>query len=55
MFLKKQKDDLFLSKKELKNYNKKFSGPYGSVKNDGENNMILSENIRLGLDYCKTY
>ena len=54
MFFKKQDDDLFISKKELKDYNKKYSEPYDSVKNDGENNMILSQNIRLGLDYRKT-
>ena len=44
MFFKKQDDDLFISKKDLKDYNKKYSEPYDSVKNDGENKNILSYN-----------
>lgn len=35
---------------ELKEYNKKFTAPFGSVENNGKINMILSKDIRLAID-----
>lgn len=39
---------------DLKTYNKKFTEPFDSPKNDGENNMILSQNVYLSLNQQKT-
>ena len=35
--------------KDIKNYNKIYTDPFGSVRSDGPTNMILSEHVRLSL------
>ena len=47
-----QGDAQWLTK--LNDYNKRFTEPFGSIKNDGKNNMILSKDIFLSLDNQKT-
>lgn len=43
-----------MDSKDLKEYNTKKTAPYGSPQNDGFRNMILSKEIRLGLDGFQT-
>ena len=40
---------------DYKKYNKKYSDPAGSKKNDGSYNMILSEHVRLNMNTKKTF
>ncbi len=44
----------FMNLEELANFNKKRTDPYMQPSNDGEGNMILSRDIKLGLDGTKT-
>ena len=39
---------------DYKGYNKQFTSPFGKVAHDGEDNMILSQNIRLSMNGYKT-
>ena len=40
--------------KNIKGYNRKFTEPFNKTSSEGENNMILSQNISLSLDDRKT-
>lgn len=40
--------------KNLKDYNKRFTEPFGEISHDGKNNMIMSEDIYLSMDNKKT-
>lgn len=44
----------FMTQKELDDYNKKFTSPFGVVENDGADNMILSKDLRLSMNNRKT-
>ena len=39
---------------DLKTYNKKYTEPFDSVSNNGENNMILTRDVYLSMDSRKT-
>lgn len=39
---------------DYKGYNKQFTSPFGKVAHDGEDNMILSQNIRLSMNGYET-
>lgn len=39
---------------DIKSYNKKYTEPFDSPNNDGENNMILTRDISLSMDSRKT-
>ncbi len=39
---------------QLKQFNKKYNDPYGTERNDGKDNFILSQNVYLGMDSFKT-
>lgn len=39
---------------DYKTYNKKYTSPFGKASNDGEDNMILSQNLRLSMNGSKT-
>ena len=40
--------------KSLNEFNKKYNSPFGKKNNDGEDNMILSQNVRLSMNGSKT-
>lgn len=40
---------------DLKNYNKTYTDPPKSIKNDGEKNMILTQDVFLSMDGSQTY
>lgn len=39
---------------DIKNFNKKYTDPIGSPKNDGKNNMILTKDIAMSMESFKT-
>ena len=39
---------------DYKKYNKKYTSPFGKTSNNGEDNMILSQNLRLSMNGSKT-
>lgn len=43
-------DAHFMNATELADYNKRLTDPYGKPTSEGQNNMILSKDVKLGLD-----
>ena len=54
MFWKKKKPESPWNV-DFNNYNKQYTEPFGKKENDGENNIILTENIFLSLNFCHVW